>query len=154
MKKLFCIFLACLCITPAFADDIDLSGMSYNELVRLKNKINIAMWISDEWQEVKVPSGLWKIGEDIPAGHWTLTASPEATYVQMRYGDTLTSLGKEVSYSGNIYTVTLWGVNSYAYNEGDLNSIDLELKDGYYLQIDSNYVTFTPYQGKPSFDFK
>lgn len=154
MKKLLCILLACLCITPAFADDIDLSGMSYKELVRLKDRINLYMWMSDEWQEVKVPSGLWEIGVDIPAGHWTLTANPNATYVQIQYGDTLNSFGTEVSYSGKLYTVTLWGKNSYAYDEGDLISIDLELKDGFYLQIHDSYVIFTPYQGKPSFDFK
>lgn len=154
MKKLLCILLACLCITPAFADDIDLSGMSYEELVRLKNRINLYMWLSDEWQEVRVPSGLWEIGVDIPAGHWTLTANPNAAYVQIRYGDTINSIGTEVSYTGNNYTVTLWGKNSYAYDEGDLTSIDLELKEGFYLHISDSYLIFTPYQGKPSFDFK
>lgn len=155
MKKLLCILLACLCITPAFADDIDLSGMSYDELVRLKNKINLAMWMSDEWQEVKVPSGLWEIGVDIPAGHWTLSAPKDGDYIQILYGDMLKSSGKEISIYGEVYySEAIWSKGWLGYQEGDLSSIDIDMKEGYYLKIDGGYVIFTPYQGKPSFDFK
>lgn len=155
MKKLLCILLACLCITPAFADDIDLSGMSYDELVRLKDRINLYMWLSDEWQEVKVPSGLWEIGVDIPAGHWTLTANPEASYVQIWYSDSLNESGKDINrYSKQYYSADIWGAEWSYFQEGQLSSIDIDMQEGFYLKIDHGYVIFTPYQGKPSFDFK
>lgn len=142
-------------VTFASAETIDLSGMSYDELVRLKNKINMAMWMSEEWQEVRVPSGLWKIGEDIPAGHWTLTANPGATYVQIVYGDQLKSSGKELSIYGEVYySETIWATDWYGYEEGQLASIDIDMKEGYYIDIDHGYVIFTPYKGKPSFEFK
>ena len=55
--------------------EVDLSGMSYDELVILKDRIDKTIWDSQEWQEVTVPQGLYKIGEDIPAGKWTILAS-------------------------------------------------------------------------------
>ena len=60
---------------------IDLSGLTYNELVELKDQINLAIWECDEWQEVEVPQGIWKVGEDIPAGHWTIRGRTSALAV-------------------------------------------------------------------------
>lgn len=155
MKKLLCILLACLCITPAFAEGVDLSGMSYEELVALKSMINMAMWLSEDWQEVKVPAGLWVIGEDIPEGHWSLSIPQSGSFLIITYGDTLDNSGKRISlYSNVYYHETLWSVNSSSYNEGDLVSVDIDMQEGHYLEIQHGYVIFTPYQGKPSFDFK
>ena len=53
MKKLVALVLAIvLSAGIALAEGIDLSGMSYDELVALKDRINLAMWQSDEWQMV------------------------------------------------------------------------------------------------------
>lgn len=63
MKKIFALLLA-LFLLPAFslADIPDISGLSYDELVQLNNQINLAMWNSEEWQEVTVPPGTYQIG--------------------------------------------------------------------------------------------
>ena len=79
MKRFFSALLVItllLGVSSAIADGIDLSQLSIDELVALKDKINLAIWNSQEWQEVKVPQGVWKVGEDIPAGHWSIEACP------------------------------------------------------------------------------
>lgn len=71
MKKLATLILTiALILAPAAHADIDLSGMSFNELVELQEKVTAAMWASDEWQEVELPAGMYVIGDDIPAGQW------------------------------------------------------------------------------------
>ena len=58
MKRFFCILFAFV-LLPVFslADLPDLSGLSYDELVQLRDQINLAIWNSEEWEEVSVPSG-------------------------------------------------------------------------------------------------
>lgn len=74
MKKLLTVILILALLVPfsAFADLPPLDGLTYDELVELKDQINLAIWNSDNWQEVTVPAGIWKIGEDIPEGHWSI----------------------------------------------------------------------------------
>ena len=56
MKKfLFSFIVLVLLITSAAADPVDLSGMSFDELVALRDQLNLAIWNSQEWQEVTVP---------------------------------------------------------------------------------------------------
>ena len=73
MKRFFCLLFA-LVLLPvvSLADLPDISSLSYVELVQLRNQINLAMWNSQQWQEVSVPPGIWEIGVDIPAGHWSV----------------------------------------------------------------------------------
>jgi len=154
MKKIIS-FILCLtlCCSVAFAE-VDLSGMSYDELIALKNQINLAIWNSQEWQEVTVPQGIWVIGEDIPAGHWTISAQSSA-YVLVTYGELLDDTGRSVSPWSSTYAIeTIIGEKSWSYNENAISQIDLVLKDGCYLGIDGGSVIFTPYTGKPSLGFK
>lgn len=44
------------------------TGMSLSELQAEITEILQAMWKTDEWQEVEVPAGVYKVGEEIPAG--------------------------------------------------------------------------------------
>ncbi len=44
-------------VCVGYATDIDLSHMSFEDLVTLKDQINLAIWNSKEWQEVTVPQG-------------------------------------------------------------------------------------------------
>lgn len=154
MKKFISIFLCLvLCASMALAE-VDLSGMSFDELVKLKAQINLAIWMSQEWQEVTVPQGMWEIGVDIPAGHWTLIANKSA-YVMLGYGNQLDESGKDLSFRGSIYELdTIIGEDNWAYDENSKNQTDFVLKDGCYLLIDGGSVIFTPYTGKPSLGFK
>lgn len=142
--------------TPASvaSAEIDLSGMNYDELVALKDKINIAIWNNEEWQEVKVPQGVWKIGEDIPTGHWTITASP-TSWVSVTYGSKLKENQKGIEWlCKGYYQESLTGENHVFADDDDLRSIDIDTENGYYIEIENGSVVFTPYSGKPSLDFK
>lgn len=133
----------------------DLSGCSISELAALKDRINLAMWESEEWQEVTVPDGIWKIGEDIPAGTWTVTVTGRS-YLWVRYGDQLSQNGMDVSASsiGLLYQKNISGPDSIFHAEGDSSHINITLEEGYFFQVDGGSVIFTPYTGKPELGFK
>lgn len=131
--------------------DVDLSGMTYDELVALKDKINLAIWNSDEWQEVEVPQGVWEVGADIPAGKWTIKPRESA--------DTKVVLGDKLEDGGTDVNTKAWArIRSESYRSFDPNSDitewTIELENGYYVKIESGYAIFTPYSGKPSLGFK
>lgn len=135
--------------------DFDLSGMSYDDLVALHDQINLAMWNSQEWQEVTVPQGLWKVGEDIPEGHWTIKPV-DGVYAYVTYGNALEENGKEVAYkSKDYYHESIYSPSCRLYDEGeDILQIDIDAKAGSYIEIESGDVVFMPYTGKPKLGFK
>lgn len=137
-----------------YDNTVETALLTYDELVALKNQINLAIWNNEEWQEVTVPQGIWKVGEDIPAGHWTITAT-DKFYGSITYGNKLEDNFKEVSWSSSgYYHKMLTGKRHVFYSEDDLVFIDLQMMNGYYIEIDGGPVVFTPYAGKPSFGFK
>ena len=160
MKKIYALIFAALMIlaipTVAFATsgklDIDLSKLSYDELVELKDQINLAIWNSEEWQEVEVPHGVWLVGTDIPEGKWTVTASDRCS---LRF-----YIGKELDETGAALKPNnqWWRLKSSSRSSfdpaDDIESITVELQKGTYVYIDEGSVIFTPYSGKPSLGFK
>lgn len=153
MKKLIsllCVFVLVLALAPA-AFAVDLNGMSYDELVALKDQINLAIWNSAEWQEVEVPQGVWEVGADIPAGKWTIKALPEAdTYLKV--GTSLQDGGTSVNFK-KTQRIKDAGYRDYDPNS-DITSWTYDFKNGEYVQIDYGPAVFTPYAGKPSLGFK
>lgn len=153
MKRFFLLFLAAaLLISSAAADPVDLSGMSFDDLVALRDQLNLAIWNSQEWQEVTVPAGVWIIGQDIPAGHWTVQPLP-GDYVNVTYFDRLDEYGKSVGIGWRG-----WGGTLTARGEGDITfgeptQVDLEMEEGMFFKC-SHSVIFTPYAGKPDLGFK
>lgn len=133
---------------------LDLSGMSYNDLVALKNKINLALWASDDWQEVSVPSGVYTVGENIPAGKWTIRADDDQN-VLVYWGDTLDASGVSLSWEGDFYELAdLYSPSNMFYKTGDKTEVTYTLKDGQYLIVDNGIAVFTPYSGSPDLGFK
>ncbi len=171
MKKLIALLLVLvLLLSASLADEepvdyfdldapaserYDLSGMSYEELVAMKDQINLAMWNSQEWQEVIVPNGTWKIGEDIPAGHWTITSRIDC-FNTIIYSNEMDDNGYDLDWvlaKKAIYE-TICGPEHWMYNGSQNRSISIDCKEGFWIQISGGPVQFTPYQGKPSFGFK
>ena len=166
MKKIYALILAALMIlaipTVAFATsgklDIDLSKLSYDELVELKDQINLAIWKSEEWQEVTVPQGIWEVGKDIPEGNWTIRALPEArTYISV--GSELRDNGTDVKsfadkeIKAEDYAGYANGIG--AFKEGsDVAEWSFDLKQGQYVEVSSGSAIFSPYSGKPDLGFK
>lgn len=155
MKKLVALLVLLLVLPVAAQADVDLSGMTFDELVALSDQINLAIWNSQEWQEVTVPQGLWKVGEDIPEGHWTIKAA-DGVYAYVNYGNTLETNGKEVSYTSRDYYSERVTSGTYRlFEKGeDILQIDIDAKSGSYIEIESGDVIFSPYSGKQKLGFK
>ena len=137
--------------TEPVITDIGLKGKNYDELVALKDQINMAIWNSAEWQEVEVPQGVWEVGADIPAGKWTIL--PGAS------GNTYIKIGTEIKDGSTDVSSSSSAVirnDNYKYYkpESDLTSWTYDFKNGEYVKIDYGPAVFTPYAGKPSLGFK
>lgn len=158
MKKLIIVALVLALLLPAAAlsDLPDISGLSYDELVQLKEQINLAMWKSQEWQEVTVPAGVWEIGKDIPEGHWRITLAFEDQLGYLVYTDRLDEYGKDVTYGWKGWHGSICNKK---HKDGSLRmpeypeEADIDMKSGMYF-INKAPVIFTPYTGKPDLGFK
>lgn len=136
---------------PAQTAGMDLSAMSFAELVALREQINLAIWQSEEWQEITVPPGVWKVGEDIPAGHWVIRPAPE-TYISVVYCDRLDEFGKAPGKGWKGWNGTLTAMTS-GITVTEPKEVDLDMQDGMYF-INRGDCIFTPYTGKPDLGFK
>lgn len=155
MKKIFVFVFAAaliLAIAPAAFAEWDLSGMSFDELVALKDQINLAIWNSAEWQEVTVPQGLWKVGEDIPAGTWTIHCN-DGYFTSIQVGTNLKPNGDGLEYPFGAAAM-VYNPGYYLTNAGDRQGWSVVLHDGDYVVVDTAPAIFTPYAGKPSLGFK
>jgi hypothetical protein len=149
MKRLFCLlFVLFLFPVVSLADLPDISGLSFDELVQLKDQINLAMWNSQQWQEVTVPAGVYTVGKDIPEGYWTIKSLPPKGYCGVVYFDKINEFGTDADsgFKG-------WHGILSASDDDNLHSIDLDMKSGMYFKC-SGTVIFTPYSGKPDLGFK
>lgn len=172
MKRFLVLLLALMLVVPMSfaetnekplnAEDIDLSRMTYGQLVILKNLINKAMWQSREWQEVTVPQGVWKVGEDIPAGTWTVKCADlgRNSYMmkecKLSYGQYFDEVRQDIQWKGRYDLLTIYNPNHENYAKGQLTEYNITLYDGDYVVIDSSYnkAVFCTYTGKPSLGFK
>ena len=126
MKKVLCVLLVIALVGAAAYAAIDLSGMSFEELLDLKARVDKALWASDELQKVLVPSGDYVIGDDIPAGRWTIFVSgSDSSYVHIE--------DEKGGY-----------VDSYYLTNGERANVTL--KDGYVIELNGQ-IFFTPYTG-------
>lgn len=131
----------------------NLEDLSFEDLSDLRDQILKEMMSRDDWQEVTVPAGTYKVGEAIPAGRWIITCAPP-NYCYVTVGSVLEENGKEIVYgSSGYYHIALAGVNSGISSRGYPSYVDLDLKEGMYIFIENAYVTFTPYAGQNDFGF-
>ena len=131
----------------------NLSGLSYDDLVLLKDRINLAMWERQEWQEVTVPKGVYLVGTDIPAGHWTIRT--EAISCSIEVTDKLDETGKRHDWSGDVWSQSVIHAKGDHFDPtSDIEEVDYMLQNGWYVIIEYGSAIFTPYTGKPSLGFK
>lgn len=134
---------------------VDLSSMTLEELIALRQQIGLEIASRPEVKAVTVPVGVWEIGKDIPAGHWTITMEKGHAFPfsGITYCDALDETGKSAEWSldGIFYSaqLTLPG-SDYAYAQ---ESIDLDMKSGMYFIVDYSPVVLTPFTGKPDLGF-
>ena len=121
--------------TPiALSDSIDLSSMSWDELVALSAKINAELMSRPEFKEVTVPRGAYKVGEDIPAGKWTIYSCTGTGYIY--WGKELDEYGINIASGKQIDHFRYWS---------EKDSITWNLAEGTYIIVDSSPVRFIPY---------
>ena len=140
MKKFvsFALAFAALC-SPVCAEApaFDFSGLTLDQLISIQQQITSKMWETDEWQEVEVPVGVYRIGQDIPAGHWTISRKSRST--MLVWGSALDESKTDIA-SGCTY--------SYELVDGDnISSVSWELTEGSYLVINNAPAVFTPFAG-------
>lgn len=138
--------LAALLAMPVAHATVDLSGMSFDELLVLKEQINAALWASDEWQEVTVPAGVYEIGKDIPAGHWTITPVDGET-ARVYWGSSLDESKTDIPpLSLYTYEQITSPADTYAkYN--NIESVSWDLTGGSFVVIKDSAVIFSPFAG-------
>lgn len=158
MKRfLCCLFALVLLPVVSLADLPDLSGLSYDELVQLREQVNLAIWQCPEWKNVEVSSGVYEIGKDIPSGYWTITPAPNS-YMAFWYGNKLNASGTDAGYGWD--TVNGFnGILSTRKNKDgswkhpdERHQLDIVLEDGWYIRFEGT-IYFTPYIGKPDLGF-
>lgn len=144
MKKII-LFLALAMLLPSFAlADVDLTGMSYDELVSLSKQVGMAIMQSDEFDSVTVPKGIWEVGVDIPEGTWIIT--PANQMCMIAYGKSIDESGNDMSQydSGNS--------GADLYNSND--SWRLTAKAGNYICVKIGPAVFTSDTGSTGLGFK
>ncbi len=133
-----------------------LYNKSLNDLVELQRMITMAMWNTEDWQEVIVPIGVYEFGVDIPAKHWSISV-PDGEYTIVSWVTKLDESGKDYDYDDELYGT---GIMSKTYKHYDKHNgdypavIDIDAKDGTYLIVEMGNVVFTPFTGKPALGFK
>lgn len=72
MKKALIIAIAIVLVAVVAYAEVTLSSMSYDELIELNHQLTAEIMSRPEWKEVTVPPGIWQVGEDIPAGTYSI----------------------------------------------------------------------------------
>ena len=140
----------------AEASEIDLSGMTLDELRALKERITMAMWETEEWLQATLRPGVYEIGVDIPAAHWDL-APADGEYAHVIWTRKLDRTGKGTDVSDKMYGNTIMAEN---YKNIDKymgiypTEADLELIEGTFLIIEQGSVVLTPYDGNDLIEFE
>ena len=157
MKEVLCLLLILALLLPAFAvaEGVDLSALSFDQLVQLRDQIARELTTRPEWKEVTVPQGVWEVGVDIPEGHWVITAAPGC--------DTFLKISSLLDETGTRVKITIDSLyiaerltsksNRLFDDTKNKDSFDVILKSGWFVLVDDGSVVFTPFTGKPSLGF-
>lgn len=129
MKKVVMLVLALVLVGAVALAEVDLTGMSYEELVALRDQLDKTIWAMDEWEYVQVPGGDYDIGVDIPAGRWTLVGVDSYSSFEVYQ-----SRDVKDNYSYDILYESLDHNQHY----------NITLEDGQYIEI-SGLIAFQPY---------
>lgn len=130
MKKVLALLLVLLSlVSAASAESFDLSTITTEELVSLRSAVNAELAARDfKTKEVKVPTGRYTVGIDIPAGVYTLN--------------------NPGTYFSSVNTYTPDGRFDMGFQVTPEEPVGkLELVDGQTVEIQYESVVFKPYEG-------
>lgn len=134
MRRLFAlvlVFVLMFC-SVATAESIDLSALSLDELIALRQEIDLLIFGSDAYKNVPVPAGDYVIGVDIPAGTYTLEAHGDSYAMITVYADA----NKDIMGMGACHSVG-----------GGETVGKIEFKDGEVVEIQMGSIVFKTYAG-------
>lgn len=154
MKKLFCMILVgILIMSVAWAEEIDLSGLSLRELEALRNRCLLEMFSREDWQEVSVPQGVYQVGVHIPAGTWTVQCK-SGYFTTVEWGEKLESNGQEIDVTKRSDYQTIYNPEHKRTEASDRISYTFTVRSGDYIIIDHAPAVFTPGAMALPFSFK
>lgn len=127
----------------ALVDVLDLDHLS-----KLQSLVNDKIFASDEWSEATIPAGIYKVGVDLPAGHWTFAAiGPYSTPI-IQYYEKSDDTGMFPNPDYRYFMQSIVSEDMLEYSGGGASqSIDIDLTDGWYFQT-TETIKMTPYAGK------
>ena len=125
-----------------------LRDMTLEELVDMRNEATRLIFESGEYKEVTVPPGVYRVGPDIPAGHWTIRAYGEDTMAAIYYVEKVDSSGMLPDYNYRYVLRSFASPELCAYEPGTLvESTDIQAAKEWYFIISEGSVVFSPYTG-------
>lgn len=136
MKRVLCVLMVVLMIfgllgaALAEAISVDPATATLEELIAARTAIERAIMSRDDYKEVTVPAGTYAVGDQIPAGEYTVASKAVLALVTV-YGEG----GKEAFDLDGMYTLS-----------GSEDIGRLVLEDGQTIEITGS-VVFTPYAG-------
>ena len=133
MKKIILLVFVLILAASALAE-IDLTGMTFDELLQLRADVDAAIWASDGWQEVEVMEGVYIIGEDIPEGRWAIKCTNPSGGMYTLYPDKDAYLKGGASY-----------IDLNIFNGGD--TVNTLFDNGQYLKLSASTFIFSPMVG-------
>ena len=150
MKRIICLFLF-LCFLPvACFAELDLSGFTLEQLYYLQKAVSQEILNRSQWQHVEVPQGYYVVGEDIPEGHWTITAAP-GSYCMIEYFLNADASGhRPADTFDDYFYIGLYSEGSNAPSTIENKSIDIDLKAGYHFVVNYGPCVFEPFTGRYS----
>ena len=130
MKKFIALVLTLLCFSiPAFAEEVDLSGMDLAALLKLHEQLDSAIQekFDCELDANGLYQGIYVVGKDIKAGRYLLTMTTETYFMCHLYED---MTHKEAHDGGQHETLLAVG-----------DTLQLTLEDDMVLVIDQGAVS-------------
>ncbi|MCL2544612.1 MAG: hypothetical protein FWE77_01705 [Clostridia bacterium] len=128
--SIFCATLI-LIASSALATDVDLSSLSYDDLLALKLKVDAEVMSRPETKSVSVPIGIYEVGVHIPAGEYSLAQDGG-------YASITVSKANDFSDYENIVGTTY-------VEEAGIGRFVLEA--GQYVSIERNPILFSVFTG-------
>ena len=102
------------------------SFLTTKELIALRKQVDDEIHSRPEWKEVEVPAGTWTVGEDIPAGFYSVRSLST-------YSGTLYIYKTDSPYWDKYYSIRLGG---------PLGKV--ELQDGWKVEVQGTLVFAPP----------
>jgi hypothetical protein len=113
------------------ASSIDLSTLSFSELVALQNEVFAAIVNHEEFKEVKVPIGVYRVGTDIPAGEYSLKPGDSYAAITLSTNDDFSDYSSMIS----IASIDEEGIGR------------IVLKDGQFVNVEYGSIIFARFVG-------